>query len=1623
MKLYTKLFISLMVLLISKSALANVSRANVTVSPNQTNNFATYTIASTTGNGNTDLNANQDSIIIVFNASTNVPNNITPSLITVNNNTVNTLTVSGQRLSIITPVNIAKNGGPFTVVIDAGAKIKNPLTSSTTYTLQVATTKEPTLVTSNNYTITQSSSTVSAAAVTPNPSVATEAAAYDVAFNVGSGGFLNSATSTITIWFPTGTYIPSGALSGVTVNGTSATANALNDSVVITTPVDVENNGSVQISFALGTGFKNPTVDSTYTVDVKTSSESTYITSDSYLISPAGQLSISAITTKPDTVNQSGVFEFEFRTGSTGALTAEQDSVTIIFAPNTYLPSGMSPSNVTLSSGGFTDNVHAIEVINNVSTDDDTVKLVTPFDIGNSVNVSVTFNSSAGYLNPSVAGNYKIKLRTTNDTQTVESNPFSVFNTTTEVSQAIVTPGVTTTGTTTFYQVDFSLGTLGRLKLGESIITITFDNAYTLNTNNLVYDLTRISVDGGSYVTINTADITPNNTAKTVQITIPQSVVTQNSDNISLIIDGVATDPIQNPNSQGNYVIGVKTSVEPTNVNSATYNIGGTPITLNTVTLSDATVNGPSTYTFNITTQSQLRHNQNDYVKIIFPEGTDMPSGIDSTEIVISGQIASAVSVNQPLRTVTANVSQVISGGATFDIVVSNISGINNPAVPSNSFYKVTINTSKDQVPVTSAAYSITGDATSVTVNSVTANPSVIDASGASYTIDFTTSTTGKIVGGAAAGSSTILVTFGQTVVPASISSSAVEINSIPSQAVSVVSTNSPALGGVVEITMPVGSSVANSTVATVVFDTSAGLQNGPTNGSSSLSVHTSSDTTDANGTLTLTTSQSLSVSSVTANPATQNAVAGYSIKFTTGSPGALSAGDTVKIAFPYNTGLPAAMSTSDLTVNGSNPGVTPLIVGDSLYIAVPEAITILEEVTILINQSAGILNPTFVGSYTMDVSTATEAGPFTSPNYSIVQTSTTVSAANVIVETPTPSSLSKYTISFSTGSNGRLVADTSTVTITFNASTTISNDSTVYNNTSIVLGTDTTAVPVANISVSGQAVTLKIPTGVNIGNSTNLSVIIDGTTKPITNPTTSDDYTLQVKTSIESSNISSNTYTISNITEVTNVTVSVTTTTVNANSAYQVDFYVQNALSAGAGTITLTFPSNTFVPSSISTSFVTVAHGNPTPGTGVTANAVVTNPSTRTVTITVPEAILANDAVRVNFTAGAGLENPSIAGTYTLQAKTSAQPLNATSAGYSITSTVTTIVNLQVSVDPLLVSTVGQYTFTFTTGANGKLVSGTSTITLLFPDDATFTLGTPATSKVTVNATAADAVVLNTGTATNPDTLIVTVPSSVTIGNNTDVTVIISETAGLQNASTTTALTYKAFTSVETGEASYDYSLPVELTSFDVKSDYGRAILNWITESELENAYWIIERKELTKSEFEAINAGEMSIAQAGSQFEEISRVEGRGNTAARSEYSLVDSLVQVDDIYSYRLADVSYNGVVTFHAAVIVKVNAPQSFELMQNYPNPFNPNTTIKFRLPVVSDIKLKVFNILGQEVVTLAEGVKKAGYYSMQWNGRNKNNQTVATGVYLYVIIARALDGSSEYKNVNKMVLIR
>jgi len=99
------------------------------------------------------------------------------------------------------------------------------------------------------------------------------------------------------------------------------------------------------------------------------------------------------------------------------------------------------------------------------------------------------------------------------------------------------------------------------------------------------------------------------------------------------------------------------------------------------------------------------------------------------------------------------------------------------------------------------------------------------------------------------------------------------------------------------------------------------------------------------------------------------------------------------------------------------------------------------------------------------------------------------------------------------------------------------------------------------------------------------------------------------------------------------------------------------------------------------------------------------------------------------------------------------------------------------------------------------------------------------------------------------------------------------------------------------------------------------------------------------------------------------------------------------------------------------ISKGQIPYTFEVKQNYPNPFNPTTLIQYSIPKESIVTVKVYNTLGQLIKTLVDERKTAGIYTVQWNGDNNVGQHVATGVYIYRVIA----GSNVA--VKKMLLLK
>jgi hypothetical protein len=99
------------------------------------------------------------------------------------------------------------------------------------------------------------------------------------------------------------------------------------------------------------------------------------------------------------------------------------------------------------------------------------------------------------------------------------------------------------------------------------------------------------------------------------------------------------------------------------------------------------------------------------------------------------------------------------------------------------------------------------------------------------------------------------------------------------------------------------------------------------------------------------------------------------------------------------------------------------------------------------------------------------------------------------------------------------------------------------------------------------------------------------------------------------------------------------------------------------------------------------------------------------------------------------------------------------------------------------------------------------------------------------------------------------------------------------------------------------------------------------------------------------------------------------------------------------------------------------PGTFALLQNYPNPFNPSTTIQFGLPVAADVTLKIYNVLGQEVVTLFDGQRGAGTFQAVWNGQNSAGNQIASGMYFYNLVAKSTDGKSTFTNIKKMLFLK
>ena len=172
---------------------------------------------------------------------------------------------------------------------------------------------------------------------------------------------------------------------------------------------------------------------------------------------------------------------------------------------------------------------------------------------------------------------------------------------------------------------------------------------------------------------------------------------------------------------------------------------------------------------------------------------------------------------------------------------------------------------------------------------------------------------------------------------------------------------------------------------------------------------------------------------------------------------------------------------------------------------------------------------------------------------------------------------------------------------------------------------------------------------------------------------------------------------------------------------------------------------------------------------------------------------------------------------------------------------------------------------------------------------------------------------------------------------------------------------------------------VPVELISFTAEANANNVILNWITATEINNQGFEIERSSEGK-------------------FFVLGIVPGMGTTSESHTYSFTDNNVE-PGYYSYRLKQIDYDGKYEYSKIIDVIVNSPHSFSLSQNYPNPFNPSTKIMYSIKTSEFVSLIVYDLFGQEILTLVNEQKQQGNYTVNFNASD-----LASGVYLYQIKA-------------------
>jgi len=663
---------------------------------------------------------------------------------------------------------------------------------------------------------------------------------------------------------------------------------------------------------------------------------------------------VTSVTAFPNTAGSFAAYAIYFT--MLNPVPALTGSITLTFPVGFVVPTGpISTSYVSVQTGSL------ISLATVTGTGAGQQIIIVPSVLIPNGPVYINISLSANIKNPTAGGTY--------------TNQFLVANSTGELFGA---------GSITIQSAVQNVNvTVNPLNAGSvADYTIWFTPGITLPLNNYIY----IDFPAGSSIpsSIQASLIT-------VNFSYPCSYVTKFSDTriqirtplqLNAGVNAVVTIPqtvgITNPSTPGNYTIKVSTNLETTPVDSNLYTLVGSNISNLYVSVDPPSAATAANYTIQfVTGPSGALTATTDWIKIEFPSGTTVPTGTSAGYISINGRSCTNRSVSGTILTVYIPSTLNIPNNSWVYVTIADSFGIVNPTTI-GSYYTLKVSTSKDTIPATSNAYSITG--TSVSNFTVSADPTTQNSI-AAYTLNFRTSPTGAL---SRTSSDKIYIQFPtEFTVPSSISGSYVTVNGTP------CTTNISVSGDKLTITTPVDIGYSSSNIP-IIISQNANIKNPSSSGMYIFSISTTKDVVPASANLQI-------VKSTITKPVVQltgysvNEIIGVTVTFQTGSGGALSRNsDRISIVFSSGFVLPSTISNQYVRVNGYNvTSVTKS--GQRIDITPSIDIPQSAQVSVVIDKAANIKNPSTQGTtYKLTVYTSQETTPIDSDPFSIVMLPTT---------------------------------------------------------------------------------------------------------------------------------------------------------------------------------------------------------------------------------------------------------------------------------------------------------------------------------------------------------------------------------------------------------------------------------------------------------------------------------------------------------------------------------------------------------------------------------------------------------------------------------------------------------